>query len=53
VQPKSETLAARTILVVGSQPIATKDGKRYPAFLANNVIIWAEQAPKPGELWLQ
>lgn len=52
IQPKGP-LAARTILVAGSAPIDTKDGKRYPAFLANNVIVWAEEAPNPGDIWMR
>lgn len=52
VQPKGE-VAPRTILIAGTQPIATAKGRQYPAYLANNTVVWSEQAPKPGELWLK
>ncbi len=52
VQPKADP-APRTILVAGVQPIPTAKGRRYPAYLANNTVVWSDQLPKPGELWLK
>lgn len=51
-QPVGE-IAPKTILVVGANPIQTAEGKRYPAYLANNVVVWTEEAPKSGDLWLR
>jgi|GEM_PF-3559448 len=52
VQPLGN-IAPRTILVAGSQPIVTEKGRLYPAYLANNTLVWSAEEPKPGTLWLK
>ena len=43
--------AARTVLVATSEPVPTKDGKRYIGFLANNTVVWSESPLPAGEVY--
>jgi len=45
--------APRTILVATSQPVTTKDGKRWLGYVANNTVVQSETALTPGELWVK
>jgi hypothetical protein len=45
--------AQRTILVATSQPLTTKDGKRWLGYLANNTVISSEEPLVPGQLWVK
>jgi len=45
--------AAKTIVVTTAEPVATKDGKRFLGYLANNTVVWSEKPLVPGDIWFR
>jgi hypothetical protein len=43
--------AQRTVLVATSEPVPTKEGKRYIGFLANNTVVWSDRPLASGDVW--
>jgi hypothetical protein len=48
-----ESLVKKTVLIATTASVPTNQGPRFGAYLANDALVWTEQALKPGDVYGQ